>query len=301
MTYLSLNHSLVRGGFDGAGENIIDADPLFVDPNNLDFSLQSDSPAIDIGDNTTIENLSAVGNNTDLAGNPRITNETVDLGAYEFLTEADAEEFNNSSPPQNNGDDSPSDEEVIPGKTVYRFFNNEVGVHFYTADEIERDSISANLPQYNLEGASYISAPESDSLTGVAPVYRFFNTSTGVHLYTISEIERDSILNNLPNYQLEGVAYYGYTEELENTTPLYRFYNSTIDAHFYTPSIEERDIILETLPDYQLESNGGVAFYVSPLDNPLSPVVPSAPEPITSMADTSFPMELANALSQLGF
>jgi Subtilase family/Repeat of unknown function (DUF5648)/Bacterial pre-peptidase C-terminal domain len=155
---------------------------------------------------------------------------------------------------------------LTPGSTVYRFFRPDVGVHFYTASETERDSLIANLPQYTYEGASYNAAPENaDPLTGAKPVFRFFNKNTGVHLYTISEAERNSIRNNLSNYNFEGIAYYGYEKDLEGTTPLYRFYNPVVDAHFYTPSAAERDSILENLPDYQLESNNGVAFYVQPL------------------------------------
>jgi subtilisin family serine protease len=158
------------------------------------------------------------------------------------------------------------DDDLTPGSTVYRFFRPDVGVHFYTASETERDSLIANLPQYTYEGASYNAAPENaDPVTGAKPVYRFFNKNAGVHLYTISEEERDSIQDNLSNYNFEGIAYYGYESDLEGTSPLYRFYNPVVDAHFYTPSAAERDSILKNLPDYQLESNDGVAFYIEPL------------------------------------
>ena len=160
-----------------------------------------------------------------------------------------------------------SGNDIVTGSTVYRFFRPDVGVHFYTASEIERDSIIANLPNYSYEGKSYISAAETaDPITGARPVYRFFNNSTGAHLYTMSEVERDSIDSNLPNYAYEGIAYYGYQSDRLGATPLYRFYNPVIDAHFYTPSTAEREAILANLPDYQLESDGGIAFYVEPVD-----------------------------------
>lgn len=147
---------------------------------------------------------------------------------------------------------------------VYRFFRSDIGVHFYTASRAERNNIIGNLPNYIYEGESYQSA--TDPLTGASsPVYRFLNTTTGTHFYTISETERDNITNNLPNYNLEGIAYYGYTSDRPGATPLYRFYNPVTDSHFYTPSAVERDAVLANLPDYQLEGQDGIAFYVEPI------------------------------------
>ena len=159
-----------------------------------------------------------------------------------------------------------SNNDAIEGSTVYRFFRPDLGVHFYTASDVEKDSIIASLPNYTYEGASYIAASDADPLTGAKPVYRFLNTDTGAHLYTISEAERDSVTDN-SSYAYEGVAYYGYESDRPGTIPLYRFYNPEIDAHFYTPSAIEKEEILNDLPNYQLESNGGVAFYVEPLDD----------------------------------
>lgn len=68
--------------------NLTDADPLFVempDSGNApttegNLRLQADSPALDSGDNTIVDV------SHDLAGNTRIVNEVVDLGAYERPT-----------------------------------------------------------------------------------------------------------------------------------------------------------------------------------------------------------------------
>lgn len=253
---IAINNSLVQGGFDGTGENIIDADPQFIDFNNNNYALQESSPGVDAGNNAVIEGVER-----DLVGNARITNGTVDIGAYETVL-------------------APAD--IPDGSPVYRFFIPDSGAHFYTADEAEKNNILETQPNYDLEGTPYNSAPAVDSLTGVAPVYRFLNNDTGIRIYTIDEAERESI-TNLPNYQPEGIAYYGYTEQIENTTPLYRFYNPVIDAHFYTSSTVERDSVLENLPNYQLESNGGVAYYVEPLDA----LAPIAPPPVNSGNNSS--------------
>ena len=52
--------------------------PLFADPSHGDYTLSENSQAINAGNN------SYVTAETDLAGNPRILNGTVDLGAYEY-------------------------------------------------------------------------------------------------------------------------------------------------------------------------------------------------------------------------
>jgi hypothetical protein len=77
-----VSYSDVQGGY--AGTNI-DLDPSFMDTTNGDYSLRSDSPCIDSGDN------SSVTSSVDLAGNPRITDgdgdttATVDMGSFEYM------------------------------------------------------------------------------------------------------------------------------------------------------------------------------------------------------------------------
>ena len=139
--------------------------------------------------------------------------------------------------------------------TVYRFLNNDTGVHFYTASETEKDAVE-ELANFSFEGASYRGV---DSLTGQEslPVYRFFNQDTGVHLYTISETERETVAE-LPNYSFEGEAFSAYDSAIEGSIPVYRFFNPTTGAHFYTPSAVERDFVASDLPNYQSE---GIAYY----------------------------------------
>ena len=108
--------------------------------------------------------------------------------------------------------------------TVYRFYDSSVGAHFYTADEVERDAIQDDLPNYSFEGESYRTV---DATTGAQEVYRFFNPATGVHLYTTNEVERDSIIESLPDFQFEGVKFYAYETQVEGSIPVYRFYEPT--------------------------------------------------------------------------
>lgn len=172
----------------------------------------------------------------------------------------------NESPPESPSDDGKSS--TPEGETVYKFFRTDGKTDFYTTDEVERDYILENSPQYEYKGESFVSAPipESDDLTGLAPVYRFLNTDTGAHLYTASAAEKDYVTGNIPSYTPEGIAYYSYESQQEGTIPLYRLYNQSSNAHFYTPSSEERDSYLDS-PDYRLEGNAdGIAFFVKPVD-----------------------------------
>ena len=159
---------------------------------------------------------------------------------------------------------------IANGSPVYRFFNPAAGVHFYTASAVERDFVQENLDNYTYEGESYVGAPhdqDPDELTGAKPVYRFLNEDTAVHLYTLDVGERDFILENLPNFNFEGIAYYGYEVEQPGTQPLYRFFNPQTGTHFYTPSAGERDAVLENLPDYQLEGDSGITYYIQPIED----------------------------------
>lgn len=150
---------------------------------------------------------------------------------------------------------------------VYEFFRTDTQTQFYTTDENERDAILETIPQYELEGISFIGvAPPEDGedITGLSPVYRFFNNTSGVHLYTADESEKTFIQENLDNYTLEGIPYYGFDGPGEDTVPVYRFYNESLDAHFYTASTTEKDSFIES-PDYQIEGGAeGIAFYVEP-------------------------------------
>lgn len=83
-----VRNSLVQGGHLN-GIAIIDADPEFVAPNAtapsnfdataFDYTLQSSSPAINVGDNAAVDANAPF----DLALNVRIQGSTVDLGCYE--------------------------------------------------------------------------------------------------------------------------------------------------------------------------------------------------------------------------
>lgn len=91
---IAIHNSIVQGGWVGAGAvNVIDADPLFLDPDNGDFRLNPLSPAVDAGDANQLPadygDLDGDGDTQertplDLAGNPRVQFGNVDMGAHEM-------------------------------------------------------------------------------------------------------------------------------------------------------------------------------------------------------------------------
>jgi hypothetical protein len=68
-------------GYSGEYENCLETDPLFYNLQPYPFSLSENSPSIDGGNNQIPEHKLP---DFDLAGNPRISNNLVDLGAFEF-------------------------------------------------------------------------------------------------------------------------------------------------------------------------------------------------------------------------
>lgn len=80
----SIYNCNIEGGntFDATVyENCIDADPLFTDADNGDYSLQSTSPCINAGDATDILSMLP---ETDLLGNTRIYQSYIDMGTIEY-------------------------------------------------------------------------------------------------------------------------------------------------------------------------------------------------------------------------
>ena len=92
------------------------------------------------------------------------------------------------------------------------------------------------------------------------PVYRFYNTGTGAHFYTVSETERATIQATRPDMPFEGAAFYASNVSTAGLSPVYRFYNTRTGVHFYTISASERSTILATLPHFTDE---GIAYYAS--------------------------------------
>ena len=143
------------------------------------------------------------------------------------------------------------------GVQVFRFFDTTTGTHFYTASAAERDQTVSTRLDLTYEGVGLnADTPQSDP--SAAPVFRFFDTSSGSHFYTASATERDGLANGRSGLTYEGVAFYENPTVQANDTAVYRFFDKADGAHFYTPDQNEFASVLATRSDLV---NEGIAFY----------------------------------------
>lgn len=83
------HNCLVQYGFENISnheiihvyENCIDEDPLFADPDNENFRLSTESPCIDAG---SPETPTEILNGLDLDGHQRVSDNCIDMGAFEY-------------------------------------------------------------------------------------------------------------------------------------------------------------------------------------------------------------------------
>lgn len=97
---------------------------------------------------------------------------------------------------------------------VYRFWSPEHSSHFYTINIDERDSIIATYPPstWTYEGTAFYAYSEGDQPAGTSPVHRFWSPLHGGHFFTISEAEKDWIIDRYPLcvWTYEGIGWYAY-------------------------------------------------------------------------------------------
>ncbi len=139
---------------------------------------------------------------------------------------------------------------TIHAKTTSNFTSGTSSLSL-TISELS-DELGVALNTGTITGATITFAHES-------PVYRFFNTIYGNHLYTISIIEKNDIANNLPVWNYESIAYNAYQTQGYNTVPLYRFFNTQTGFHLFTKDEVEKDYIINNLSEWNYE---GIAYYV---------------------------------------
>jgi hypothetical protein len=101
---------------------------------------------------------------------------------------------------------------------VYRFWSDSLGSHFFTADEVQKNSLLNEYPDvWTFEGTAFYAFPLDGAAppAGTLPVYRFLSESLGTRFfYTISEAEKDYVIATWPDvWGLPDIAWYAYPPE----------------------------------------------------------------------------------------
>lgn len=141
---------------------------------------------------------------------------------------------------------------------VYRFFDKSTGTQFLTGDTAERNALITGRADLSYEGLGMAGIAPDANDPNSAPVYRFFDTNTGTHLFTISKDEVSSILRTRPDLVQEQTSFNEHLTAQPGDTAVYRFFEKTDGTHFFTASNTERASIVATRPDMAFE---GIAFY----------------------------------------
>jgi Repeat of unknown function (DUF5648) len=154
------------------------------------------------------------------------------------------------------------------------FYSGNTGQSLTSVDKQLLDALgyhvssSPNAPSVAGNTFTQVASSNTATLSTINRMERFFDTATGDHFYTLSEVEANQIRATLPTYHDEG-APWGTTNKGPNTIDVYRFFDAVTGAHFLTSSAAERDQVIATLPSYHYE---GVAFeaYNAPGDGTLT-------------------------------
>lgn len=128
---------------------------------------------------------------------------------------------------------------------VYRFWSPKHGSHFFTADVNERNAVAENWPGvWAYEKVAF--GAYTEQVPGTQPVYRFWSEVYKTHFYTISETEKNTILERWPNdWKLEGVAYWAYpaSEEASWLHTVERYWSVMHGSHFFTIDAADKQAI----------------------------------------------------------
>lgn len=146
---------------------------------------------------------------------------------------------------------------------VHRFYSEALSTFFYTADESEKDKLIDDASDaWTYQGVAF-HVPPADSEPNSAPVYRFWSPVLRTHFYTISEKERDKLIETFDSrWTYEGVTFWAFPREqqIPGTIPLYRFWSPTIQRHFYTTSEEQKEEIIRENSDVWVYEQ--IAWYI---------------------------------------
>lgn len=139
---------------------------------------------------------------------------------------------------------------------VRSFYNPRTFDHFYSA--FDCDISFLERIGYINEGAVFNTTPSTAAWS--IPIYRYFNPTTGMHIWspTLSTPEQLALGNT--GYQQEaGIVFYVARSDMPNVTPIVSFYNPKTYLHVLGPQPSQQEINnLKVKAGYDFE---GTAFY----------------------------------------
>ena len=172
---------------------------------------------------------------------------------------------------------------------MYRAYNPNADLHVFTTNQAEFDIITAN--GLNDESTGQPGWGVLTEKTGTAlPVYRLYNANTGEHYYTISEGEKDILVD--AGLIVEGNEGFMYPTKVGNSTEIFKLYNTNSGAHIYSESPRYRDALLTQFPGiWVINASLGFGFAFD-ANNFLT-----VPLPSLSQSSASSPVTQAAAMS----
>jgi hypothetical protein len=141
---------------------------------------------------------------------------------------AEALSISNKYPWQYNRIAFGSDQDSDTSQPLYRLYSPIYG-HFYTTNFSEILA-NVNISGWMFEGTAW----RVNTVQTNTPIYRLFNPSTNMHLFTRSTEEKDYV-SSKDSFIFEGIAFYA--SDAPTQTPVYRLYGT---KHFYTTNLQEK-------------------------------------------------------------
>lgn len=145
--------------------------------------------------------------------------------------------------------------ELAGTQEMFMMFNTRTGAYFYTIDEKEKDAVTRQPSTWIWEPESsfFVFPINTESPSGLSPVFRLFYTGVTNHLFTSSLDETIVQIKTNPNVTFEGTPFYVFNSEVSNSVPIYRFRNPVNNAKAFSTSNQLND-----KPWWERE---GIAFY----------------------------------------
>lgn len=115
-------------------------------------------------------------------------------------------------------------------RPMYGFRHAVTGARFWTIREDEKDLVLTWYPHtWEYEGIAWYAYAQPDVRPGLRPVHRFWSADQNRHFFTMSELERETILTEsaAPSWTWEQAVFYAFGESAhpEDAAPVYRFWH----------------------------------------------------------------------------